>query len=123
MSPYYRQLVSKGIINRFIVNYIDNNRTTLKNKYTSFDQFNKTFTIDNNIIDQMVTFGKKEGVPYSEKEMKQSEQLINTQMKALIARDLWSPSEYYQIINPIGTTYIEAIKLLEDKNAYSGLLK
>lgn len=122
-SNYYRQLLSKGIINRFVLNTIDYQRETLKTQYTTFTQFNQDYNMDQPLIDQLIAFGEKEGVTYSAVDFKQSQQLITTQIKALIARDLWGSSEYYQVINPIVDTYKEAIQILETKNRYVNLLK
>lgn len=122
-SNYYRQLLGKGILNRFVLNMVDSQRTNLKTQFSSFSQFNQSYNIDQQIIDQLIAFGEKEGVPYSSDDFKQSQLLITTQIKALIARDLWSSSEYYQVINPIVDTYKEAIRILETKNSYNNLLK
>ncbi len=102
---------------------VDSQRTNLKTQFSSFSQFNQSYIIDQQIIDQLIAFGEKEGVPYSSDDFKQSQLLITTQIKALIARDLWSSSEYYQVINPIVDTYKEAIRILETKNSYNNLLK
>lgn len=122
-SNYYRQLLSKGIINRFVLNTIDYQRESLKAQYSTFTQFNQAYNMDQPLIDQLIAFGEKEGVTYSAADFKQSQQLITTQIKALIARDLWGSSEYYQVINPIVDTYKEAIQILETKNRYVNLLK
>jgi carboxyl-terminal processing protease len=40
------------------------------------------------------------------------------QLKAVIARDLWSVSEYYQIINQSNELYLKSVELLQSPEAY-----
>ena len=42
-----------------------------------------------------------------------SHDLIVNQMKALIARDLWDMSEYFQVINLMNNSMLKAVELLE----------
>ena len=46
--------------------------------------------------------------------IKTSEKLITTQLKALIARDLWDTNAYYVIINDINVFMTKAIQCLQD---------
>ena len=59
----------------------------------------------------------------NEEEFKKSEKHLITQMKALIARDLWSTSEYFEVINPLNKEYLKAIELIDNKTEYSKLLR
>jgi carboxyl-terminal processing protease len=66
----------------------------------------------------LVEAGKAEKVDYNEEEFKKSKDLIALQLKAVIARDLWSVSEYYQIINQSNELYLKAVELLQSPEAY-----
>ena len=53
-SDYYRRLISLGIFNRFILQYVDDHRKGLKQEYLDFNAFNigyklskKALKIDN----------------------------------------------------------------------------
>ena len=54
-----------------------------------------------------------------EKALKDNSQLI----KALIARDLWDMSEYFQVVNPESKAYTTAIEVLHDSKKYKKLFK
>ncbi len=122
-SDYYRDIVAKGILNRFVLNYVDENRNSLESRYMNFNDFNKEFVVDNTLMSALVSAAEKAKVEMNEEEYLKSEQHLKTQMKALIARDLWSTSEYFEVINPLNKEYRKAIELMDNKTEYSKLLK
>lgn len=42
-------------------------------------------------------------------------------MKALVARDLFSSSEYYEIINPISEIYKQGLKAIKDEELFKDI--
>jgi carboxyl-terminal processing protease len=56
------------------------------------------------------------------KQLEKSKSLIKLQIKALIARDLWNMSEYYQIINGENDALQRAIEIIENSKEYDKLL-
>jgi len=100
ITPYHRKLAAKGIVISANLRYVDNNRKQLKKRYPDFQSFLNGFEVPRALIDEIVAEGKKQKVePKDEAEMKQTLPYLRTQLKALIARDLWDMSEYFQIIN------------------------
>ena len=100
ITSYHRKLAAKGIVISANLRYVDNNRKQLKKRYPDFQSFLNGFEVPRTLIDEIVAEGKKQKVePKDEAEMKQTLPYLRTQLKALIARDLWDMSEYFQIIN------------------------
>lgn len=100
VTSYHRKLAAKGIVISANLRYVDNNRKQLKRRYPDFQSFLNGFEVPRALIDEIVAEGKKQKVePKDEAEMKQTLPYLRTQLKALIARDLWDMSEYFQIIN------------------------
>ena len=64
---------------------------------------------------------EKEEVKFNEEQWKASELLIETQIKALIARNLWDLNAFYEIMAVIDDEYRQAIELLKDDNAFKKL--
>jgi carboxyl-terminal processing protease len=122
-SGYYRDLFTNGIINKAALHYLDKNRSQIAEKYGNTTVFASKFEVDDMFISQMIKTGQDENIKYNEADFKISEPLIKNQLKAIIAKDLWNTSSFFEIINPIVNTYNEAIKLLNDKEAYQRLLK
>ncbi len=121
-SDYYRDLISKGILNRFILSYVDNNRKSLEQEYKSFEKYKKQFVVDETMISALVKEGEKEGIVKDEEGLRVSEQEMKVQMKALIARNLWNSTEYFEIMNPTTEPFQKAIEILSDDAIYKDLL-
>ena len=108
-----RNLIRRGAYNQFVLNYLNRNREELKIKYTSFQSFKTGFALDDQLMDEFFIFAKKKKVKIEEGEYEKSKKLIDTQLNALFARNLYSVSAYFEIINELNDSYIEALKVLK----------
>ncbi|MCX7954397.1 MAG: S41 family peptidase [Bacteroidales bacterium] len=123
-TKYYKTLMQKGIIYQFLIRLEDTERNNIKKKYPTFESFNNNYIVEQNVIDSLVNFAKKEKVvPKDDEELKNSIDDIKIMIKALIARDLYENSKYFEIINPTRPEYIKAIEVMRDKNLYYKKLK
>ncbi len=122
-SDYYRDLVASGSVNRVVISYIDAERFKLKKTYKSYQMFDKQFEITKDLIDLLVKEGEASKIERKDKELEKSRKLMETQLKALIARDLFTTSEYFQTINQISEAYNKALEIIETKRDYSQYLK
>lgn len=122
-SPYYRDLVAKGAIMKYVVNYIENNRTTLLKKYPTEEVFAKNFTPTQANIDGIIEQGKASGVPFNEEQWKTSRELLLAIFKGLMTRDLYENGIYVRSTNPLSNDFKEAVRLINDPARYNKLLK
>jgi carboxyl-terminal processing protease len=122
-SDYYRDIVATGVLNRFVLNYVDSHRKTLARDYPDFGYFNDHFVVDDKLMSDLITAGEKAGVEKNEQDYAKSETYIKAQVKALIARDLWSSSEYFEVMNPLNNLYRKAIEIADSHAEYSKVLK
>ena len=65
------------------------------------------------MLEELRKLGETLGAKYDEKQYQIALPLIKAQMKALIARDLWDMSEYFQVINLMNNSMLKAVELLE----------
>ena len=114
ISKYYLDLRDKGAIVQLNLKLVDQHRKDWMKKYKTFDRFNREFQISPAILKELRALGEKLGAKYKEDEYKVSLPLIKTQMKALIARDLWEMSEYFQVVNEMNHSVQKAIELLSE---------
>ena len=128
-SRYYVRMVRQGIFNRFVLNYIDNNRTELEQKYKStktdkdFKTFDEKFIVTDEFLKQLTDFAEKEKLPFDEKGFERGKEHMRVNLKAAIARDLYDSGEYYQIINRIDPIYNEAVRVMKDEKLYKSKLQ
>jgi len=113
-----RTIISKGVVNRFVIDYVDQNREYLQKKYRSFDVFKDRFPGDEPIMEKFNSHYKVEN---SEKEFQLTEdgrKYILTLIKAYIARDIWGNNEFYQVYNQTEEEYTTALNVLENWQSY-----
>lgn len=123
MTDFHRKVISQGIINKMVVQYIEKNRANLKAKYKTFDLFNASFQVDKAMMDKLAEMADNEKITYKPKEIADSEKMISLQIKALIARDLWTSNEFYKIIDTTNESLQEAIRILNTPGLYDKILK
>jgi len=115
-TRFHRQLAAKNIIIQQVLKYIDQNRTQLKQDYPTFDSFRSRFNVPDEIINRMVADAEKQKVkPKDDAELAQTQPRLRLQTKALIARDLWGMTEYFQIMNEENEAIKKALTILEEK--------
>lgn len=120
-SDYYVELRRKGVISTFSLQYVDEKRAELNARFTSMASFNQSFFVDTAIVAEFMDLAEKEGVKFDEEGWKASELLINRQIKAMIARNLWDISAFYEIMAPIDEEFLKAVNLLKDNDIYRKL--
>jgi carboxyl-terminal processing protease len=118
-SDYFNEIISLGILNSYILKYIDENRTFLEREYENFDEYEQHFAVKDKMIDGLVSMAEKEGIEPDPQGLKQSGEEIRLQVKALIARDLWDMSEYFRIVNQEDPGYQKALDVLNQWDQYS----
>lgn len=99
-TRFHRQLAAKNLIAEKSLRYIDNNRNTLKRTYPSFQEFNSKYQVPQSLIDTILDAAEKQNLKFKDDdEKKRTLPYLRLQLKALIARDLWDMTEYFQVMN------------------------
>lgn len=112
-TKFHRQLAAKGLVINASLRYIDNHRAQLKSKYSSFDDFVNSYEIPQTVIDGIYEEGKKQKVePVDDTERNNTTAALKTQLKALVARDIWDMSQYFQIMNETNDIVRKAVELI-----------
>jgi carboxyl-terminal processing protease len=121
-TDYHRNLVAKGVVIKATTSYIEKHRKELQGKYKKFETFDGKFEIDDNFLTEIRTLAEKEKIKFDEKQYSQSLPLIKTQLKALIARDLWDMNEYFRVMNTTNNSVQQALKVLNE-DIYSTIIR
>lgn len=113
---FHRQLAAKGVIINTSLKYIDKNRRQLSKQYASFEDFRAGFNVPQEVVDEVVAEAEKQNVkPKNDEELQQTLPMLRTQLKALIARDLWDMNEYFAIINEQNHIVQRALQILDQQ--------
>lgn len=121
-TDYYRDLVAKAIINRFCIQYIDNNRAELKKDYPTEASFVSGFHVTDSMMYELTELGVREGIEFNEEQFEISEPAIRTVTKGLIGRDLFEQSTYYLIANSLNPVYRKAVEVINSPEEYNNFL-
>jgi carboxyl-terminal processing protease len=121
-TDYHRRIANLTLVNRAVINYLDVKRTELSKMYTNFEHFNKNFNVPDELLQQLIDLATGEKVEFNEEQYTKAKPLISLQLKALIARDFFGTSEYFQIINDDNASLMEAIRIINDPKEYSRIL-
>ena len=119
-TKYYREVMAKGVFNRWAINYVDTHRKELKKQWKTDDEFVNSFEITPEMLTQVYDMAASEGVEYNEEQAEISAPLFKMILKALIGRDTYENETYFKVYNrfdPIFRNALEAIK--SDDPVYS----
>ncbi len=123
-STYYRDMVAKGIVNQFVIDYVDKHRKQLKSDYPTLEDFDARFALTDDDIKRFIDAGEKDKVKYDEAKFCTSERVFRTMIKGLIARDIYADSSAYtRIVNHRNPDLDAAVKVLYDRERYDALLR
>jgi carboxyl-terminal processing protease len=121
-TELYRELHYTGVFNQFIMKFMDEKRSQLRKDYMKFSDFEKSFSVNEGLLKQLLDEARSSGIEENADQLEISKQLIMFQLKALIAKDLWNTSAYFQIMNSIAPVVQKAQKTIENQNLYSQIL-
>jgi carboxyl-terminal processing protease len=115
ISDYYKSIARGGYFNTFALTYVDKNRDRLKSKFDTFEKFKQEFNCDKKFMDEFFSYINKENseLTFDKDGYEMSEYLIKLRLKAMLAQDLWSLSEFYQIYNERNEILQAALHSLE----------
>lgn len=115
-TKYYRNIVAKGILNKYVISYVDENRKDLKKKYKTDDDFIKKFEVSDKMVDDMKALADKDEIEFNEEEFNRSLPLFKNVIKALIGRDLYEQATYFKIVNTRSPIFNEAYKIINSQD-------
>ena len=141
----HRELAAKSCINTAVLTWMDRHRKQLDKAYdvvtyrkakarqtdnkmynpadlrTGFQRFRNEFTVPQDLLDILAAKAKEQKIEYTDSDFQASMPMLQIQLKALIARDLFDMSEYFEIINPTNEIYVKGLEALKDEDLFQGI--
>ena len=122
VTPYYRDLVAKGVLNRYCLQYVDSRRKQLKSDFKTVDDFARGFKVTDEMMTRLAQMAEADSVKAVPDEVAASRDYLSTIVKALIGRDLFDSSAYYQVANPLNPMYLRAVEVINDTRRMQSVL-
>ncbi len=120
-TKYYRAVMAKGLINRYVISYVDRNRKNILEKYPTSDDFVKNFNVSDQEVEELLKMADAEKIERDPEEAALSDPLFKLFIKGLIGRDVYDNATYYKVYNTHDPIYNEALRLINSKE-YSKIL-
>jgi carboxyl-terminal processing protease len=111
-SAFFNDVNAKGLVTQFAYDEVDRDRSAFQ-RYKNFEDFNKSYTVTDAIYQRFIDYARKNGVAKDEKGEKVSAKNIRTQIKALMARQVWKNDGFYQVVQQNDEALLRAINLME----------
>jgi len=116
-SNFLTNIVSNGVISRFAYQYLDRNRSSVNTTY-QLKSFVDNFTLSDNDYLQFLSFAKAEDIDITNiTETERSKPYILLQIKALMARQLYTDKGYYMVMQKNDKTIKAALNAIQNYNA------
>lgn len=111
-TPYYRDVMAKGVLPVYCLNYVDKHRKELLKKYPNEDALFANFKIPQQMIDDIVARAKDEGVEPNPEQLAVSRAEIEAIMMGYITNDLYEDGNYIRALNPLNPVFVKALETL-----------
>lgn len=121
-SVYYRDLVARGVLNRYCMQYVDENRKALQTSYRDEDAFVSGFEVTPDMLGALRSMADADSIAYDSTQYARSLPLIERNVKGLIGRDLFSQATYYRVVNPLNPIFNRAVQVATDPEEYDKYL-
>lgn len=121
-TNYSTRLFAMGTIYKVTMNEVDLHRADLLKRYPTVEEFKTNYEITDNLLQKLIDQGTTDKIEYNEEQYVRSKDLLRKRMKALMARDLYETSAFYQIVNDDNSIFNKALEILQDKKMYNDLL-
>ena len=116
MSKYYLEVSGRNILYHYTIEYADAHRREL-NAAKSLKDLEHMFNADKGMFDRFVSYAAKSGVKPNYKQIATSRKIMESQLRAYIARNSeFDSSAFYYFICPIDNALLTAIKTLENND-------
>jgi carboxyl-terminal processing protease len=110
-STFYTRVITSGTLNQFAIGYADTHRPGLK-RFGNAAQFNREFNDD--VLSALVASARAVGIEAPAADLARSGRHLSTQVKALIARQLWRDEGYFTVMSPNDKVLRRALESLQN---------
>lgn len=108
-SEYFNTISRKGLVYTFAYAWADEHRAELS-KFTRAEEID-AYLGRQNVLNEFVQYAAGKGIPKDIAGLKTSQQIIETQLKAYIARNIIGETGFFPIIQKIDKTLLRAIEI------------
>jgi carboxyl-terminal processing protease len=117
-TKYFLELYRKGLLNQYPLEFVDANRAQLLSKYPTLVQFKSSYDKDHKLINDFVAFAETQKVKRNETDLKLSYEDIESILRASVARNLYTPESYYEVVNSVDHELQKALEIISSDSLF-----
>ncbi|MCH5236647.1 MAG: S41 family peptidase [Muribaculaceae bacterium] len=115
-TSYYMTVANRGLIQKYAYSVADKYREMLDGSQ-SLDRLLKILPRDNTLLENFVAFAVENGVPARWYYIGKSRELLLSQIKAMIVRDVLGYSQFIEFLNQTDNVVIKALQEINEGHA------
>lgn len=118
-SETFRNLLRKGMMSSYALEFVDIHRSEIENEYPTEDDFVNQYIVSEKEIKAFQEWAQEKGseedpIEFPEDDWEISGDAITLRLKAFIGRNTYSQSTFYRVIGDLNEALNEAIEILND---------
>lgn len=121
-TKYYRQVMAKGLINRYAIKTVDKDRKEILAKFPTDKDFLQGYNISDSQLQELYDMAAAEKIDFNAEDAALSRPLFAMVLKGLIGRDIYNSSTYFKVYNERDPMFKKALEVIKTKE-YSDVLK
>ena len=115
-TRYYRDVMAKGLINRYVISYVDSHRKQIRKAYKDDDAFVRDFEVTPAMLQDLYDLATAEGVAYDGEQAERSTPLFSMVIKGLIGRDIYDNATYFKVYNRHDPIFTKAYQIINSQD-------
>ncbi len=101
-------MIHQNLIFQYAFDYTDSERASLQH-FKTVEDFRDNFRVDDRLFNGLLDYARKEGLKFTEKEVRDSEKKIKILLKAYIGRNLLDDAAFYPIYHDVDKIFQVAL--------------
>jgi carboxyl-terminal processing protease len=110
-SRYLNELYTTNSLPEYTFNYAEEHKTELQKM--GYENFYKNFVVTPNMLDRLVTIGKRNGAEPDYKDLARNRKVFQVHVKAQIARKIWNNNGFFPIFNETNEILQQAVRMFD----------
>ncbi|MDD4108268.1 MAG: S41 family peptidase [Prolixibacteraceae bacterium] len=107
-SEYFNQILRRGLIYAFAYNWTDSHREELSQLTTGVEI--ESYMDSRNVLEDFIQYAEERGIKKDNGGFQRSGEIIDTQIKAYVARNILGEEGFYPVIKQLDNTLLKAIE-------------
>ncbi|MBK7214247.1 MAG: S41 family peptidase [Bacteroidales bacterium] len=117
ISTYYTDIYRKGLLNDYVLQYIEGRRADLLAQFPDIKTFLSKYS-DPNMLDKFAEYAASKEVPRDDKGLAASGKQITIVLEALLARNLYNVNAYFEVIGSTDDDVMKSVEILQNEELF-----